>query len=127
MSWDIIIFNSKQKITSIEEVDQGLFVPVDFNTILEGHFKNIRVDDNHREIIGDNYSINYFTNDELVGTMLFNLYGEKALFELIELSKIHNWQIFDTGNGEMIDLEHPENNGYNNFQNYLQQILNKPK
>ncbi len=106
MSWDIIIFNSKQKITSIEEVDQGLFVPVDFNTILEGHFKNIRVD---------------------VGTMLFNLYGEKALFELIELSKIHNWQIFDTGNGEMIDLEHPENNGYNNFQNYLQQILNKPK
>jgi hypothetical protein len=33
-----------------------------------------------------------------------------------------NWQIFDTGNGCMIDLENPVNNGYSNFNNYLNQI-----
>jgi hypothetical protein len=81
----------------------------------------------HRVIQGHDYSIHYFINETLGGIQLFNLYGENALFELIRVSKSYNWQIFNTGNGKMIDLEHPERNGYNNFQNYLQQILNKPK
>lgn len=56
---------------------------------------------------------------------MFSLYGENALFELIRVSKIHNWQIFDTGNGEIIDLENPTNNGYENFEKYLKQIINR--
>ena len=46
MSWDIVLFNSKQKIESVEELDE-----------------------NQLE---------------------------------------HNWQIYDSGIGEMIDLENPE-------------------
>lgn len=31
--------------------------------------------------------------------------------------------IFDTGNGHMLDLDHPEKNGYQDFQKYLLHIL----
>jgi len=127
MSWDIVIFSSKQKINSIEEIDEELFQPIDFNAVLEKHFENIIVDGNHREIKGDNYSINYFVDTEPVSNTLFNLYGEASLFELIRVAKIYGWQIFDTGNGEMLDLEHPEKNGYDNFQSYLQHVLSNPK
>src|SRR5688572_14165501 len=119
MSWDIVIFSSKQKINSIEEIDEELFVPTDFNTILEKHFDNVVVDGDHREIKGENYAINYFVSSEPISNMLFNLYGENSLFELIMLSKKCGWQIFDTGNGQMLDLDHPEKNGYQDFQNYL--------
>lgn len=123
MSWDVVIFSSKQKINSIEEIDEEQFLPIDFNGVLEKHFDNIIISENHREIKGDNFSIEYFTDTELVSNTLFNLYGEAALFELIRVAKNYGWQIFDTGNGEMLDLEHPEKNGYSNFQNYLQQII----
>jgi len=126
MSWDIVIFSSKQTINSIEEINEELFVPIDFNKILETHFDNIVVDENHREIKGDDYSIDYFAHSEPVSNIMFSLYGEKALFELIRVAKIYGWQIFDTGNGEMLDLENPEKNGYDNFQSYLQQVLTNP-
>jgi|SRR5688572_1572458 len=125
MSWDIVIFNSKQKINSIEEIDEDLFVPIDFNAILDKHFANIIRDGDHREIKGDDYSINYFVNSEPISNMLLNLYGENSIFELIRVSKEYGWQIFDTGNGQMIDLDHPEKNGYGDFQNYLQHMLKK--
>ena len=123
MSWDVVIFSSKQKINLIEEIDEEQFIPIDFNSVLEKHFDNILVDENHREIKSDNYSINYFVDKEPTSNTLFNLYGEASLFELIKVAKINGWQIFDTGNGEMLDLEHPEKNGYENFQSYLQQVL----
>ncbi len=123
MSWDIVIFSSKQKIDSIEEINEELFEPIDFNSFLEKHFDNITVNENHREIKGVNYSINYFVDADPVSNILFNLSGETSLFELIRIAKIYGWQIFDTGNGEMLDLENPENNGYDNFQSYLQQVL----
>ena len=123
MSWDIVIFNSKQRINSPEEVQENLLVPVNFSSILENHFNNILVDGEHREITGDDFSICYFVDKEPVSNKIFNLYGENGLFELIKISKIYNWQIFDTGNGQMIDLENPAKNGYANFQKYLQHVL----
>ena len=123
MSWDVVIFSSKQKIVSLEELEEDLLIPIDFNSILEEHFKNIIIHGDHREIKGDNYSIDYYVSDEPTSNMLFNLYGEPALFELIRISKKYAWQIFDTGNGQMLDLDHPENNGYQDFQNYLQHVL----
>jgi hypothetical protein len=125
MSWDIVIFSSKQKITSLEDINEELFVPIDFCSILDKHFTNIFINGDHRQIKGDNYAIDYFYDMEPSGNMLFNLYGEHALFELIRIAKTYHWQIFDTGNGEMIDLENPEKNGYKDFQNYLQYILTK--
>ena len=44
-------------------------------------------------------------------------------FELIELAKKYGWQIFDTGLGEMIDLDNPEKNGYENHREYVEQIM----
>ena len=123
MSWDIVIFSSRQKITAIEQIEEDLFEPIDFNAILEKYFDNIIADGDHREIKGDNYSINYFVSGEPTSNILFNLYGVNSLFELIRISKENNWQIFDTGNGEMLDLDHPEKNGYQDFQNYLQHVL----
>ncbi len=126
MSWDIVIFSSKQKVHSLEELDKALLVPVDFCSTLEKHFVNIRHDGDYREITGLDFSLHYYTDTEPVSNKIFFLYGENALFELIRISRIYGWQIFDTGNGEMLDLEHPEKNGYEDFQNYLQQVLNTP-
>lgn len=123
MSWDIVIFSSKQKINAVEEVDEELLVEIDFNAILEKHFNNITADKNKREIKGNNYAIVYYADQEPVSNKVFSLYGEEALFVLISVAKLYDWQIFDTGNGEMLNLKHPEKNGYSNFQNYLQHVL----
>lgn len=123
MSWDIVLFNSRQKITSVEEVDDTQLEPTDFCSAFEGHFKEIIKDDNHREIKGKDFAIDYFVDDEMASNKMVSLYGENGLFELVELAKRHNWQIFDTGNGQMIDLENPANNGYENFQSYLRHVL----
>ncbi|KIA91154.1 hypothetical protein OC25_23125 [Pedobacter kyungheensis] len=127
MSWDIVVFNSKQKINAVEEVDEALLVDIDFNAILEQHFFSITCDKNHRTIKGENYIIDYYTHEEPVSNTIFHLYGEPALFELIRIAKIYNWQIFDTSLGEMLDLEYPEKNGYDDFQNYLKQVLKGEK
>ena|SRR5687768_827446 len=125
MSWDIVLFNSSQKITSIEDLIEDQLIPIDFCSILEKHFVNIKKDGDYREIIGKDYSINYYIDDELVSNTILHLYGENALFALIELSKKQNWQMYDTGIGEMLDLENPAKNGYENFQAYLKQILTR--
>ena len=123
MSWDIILFNTKQKIDSIEDVDESQLESIDFTQILESSFNDIVKNDNHREIKGTNFSIDFFTDGELVSNKMISLYGENGLFELIELAKKLGWQIFDTGLGEMIDLDNPEKNGYENHKKYVDQIL----
>jgi ABC-type Fe2+-enterobactin transport system substrate-binding protein len=59
--------------------------------------------------------------------MLINLYGEDAIYPIINLAIKNHWQIFDTGLGEMINLENPAKNGYENFQVYLNQVMNNHK
>ena len=125
MSWDIVLFNSKETISSIEELDEDKLESIDFTGILENSFENILKDDNHREIKGKDFSIDFFTDNEMVSNKMLSLYGENGLFELIELAKQHGWQIFDTGLGKMIDLKTPENNGYENHRKYVEQIIKK--
>ena len=124
MSWDIVLFNSKQKINSIEELDDTQLEPTDFCSVLENYFDQVIKSDNHREVKGKDFAIDYFDDGEKVSNKMFSLYGEKGLYELVLLAKKPNWQIFDTGLGQMIDLENPSDNGFENFQNYLKQILN---
>jgi len=123
MSWDIVLFNSKQKIESPEEVDEEQLMPTDFCSVFETHFHEIVKDDNHREIKGNDFAIDYFIDDEPVSNKMLSLYGENGLYELVALARKHHWQIFDTGLGQMIDLENPAINGYENFQNYLKHVL----
>jgi len=125
MSWDIVLFSSNERIISVEDLNEGQLVPVDFCSILENHFPDTKKNEDSREIVGKDYSIHYYTDDAPVSNKMLSLYGENGLFALIELSKTQNWQIYDTGNGEMVDLENPARNGYENFQTYLRQILSK--
>jgi len=76
MSWDIVIFSTKQKIDRVENIREEEFLPVDFSYILETQFDKIIGDEDHREIKGDGFSICYFTEGELTATMIFNLYGK---------------------------------------------------
>ena len=123
MSWDIVLLNSRQKINSGEEIDENQLEPTDFDTILENHFSQITVcDDDHRSIEGNDFSIEYSVDGERVSNKLLHLYGENGLYELAILAGKYNWQIFDTGLGQMLDLENPANNGFEQFQNYLRQI-----
>lgn len=48
MSWDVMIFNLKQKVTSVEEIEDELLVPVNFSTVIEQHFKDVISDEDHR-------------------------------------------------------------------------------
>lgn len=125
MSWDIVLFNSKQKIESVAELDENQLVPTDFDGILLNSFDRIKKDDNHREIIGTDFTIDFTVHNEPVSNTMLSLYGENGLFELIELAKEHNWQIFDSGIGEMIDLENPKKNGFKNHRKYVEQILKR--
>ena len=125
MSWDIVLFNSKQKINTVAELDENQLEPTDFSGILESSFDQIKKDENHREIIGTDFTIDFFTDKEHSSNFMLQLYGENGLYELIELAKKHNWQIYDSGIDGMIDLENPEKNGFENHRKYVEQILNR--
>ncbi len=124
MSWDIVLFNSKQKINSVAELDENQLEPTDFSGLLENSFDRIKKDENHREIVGADFTIDFFANDEHSGNFMLSLDGENGLYELIELAKKHNWQIYDSGIDGMIDLKNPEKNGFGNHRKYVEQILN---
>lgn len=123
MSWDIVLFNSRQKIESVAELDENQLEPTDFSGILESSFDRIKKDDNHREIIGTDFTIDFFADNKHSSNFMLSLYGENAIYALIELSKKYNWQIYDSGIDGMIDLENPANNGFDNHRKYVEQIL----
>ncbi len=125
MSWDIVLFNSKQKIKSVAELDETQLEPTDFSGILENSFDRIKKDDNHREIIGTDFTIDFYTDKEQSSNFMLQLYGENGFYELIELGKKNNWQIYDSGIDGMINLENPEKNGFKNHRKYVEQILNR--
>lgn len=124
MSWDIVLFNSRQTIILAEEIDEEQLEPTDFCSALENQFDKIERNDDHRRIIGNDFEIEYFADTENVSNKILNLYGEKGLFEIVILARQKGWQVFDTGLGEMLNLDNPEVNGYDNFNKYLEQILN---
>ncbi|MBW8244599.1 hypothetical protein K1F50_17460 [Muricauda oceani] len=123
MSWDIVLFNSKQKIESVAELDENQLEPIDFTEILENSFDRINKDDNHREIIGTDFAIDFFADNELSSNFMLSLYGKNGIYALIELAKKHNWQIYDSGIDGMVDLENPEKNGFDNHRKYVEQTL----
>jgi hypothetical protein len=123
MSWDIVLFSSGQKITSLDDLDEAQLIPIDFCAVFQHHFKNIKEMDNHRSVEGIDFSIEYFLDDDLVSNKMVSLYGKNGLYALVVLSKQHGLQIFDTSLGKMIDLDNPGINGYENFQSYLRFVL----
>ena len=123
MSWDIVLFNSKQKIESVAELDESQLEPTDFSGILENSFERINKKENHREIVGTDFTIDFFADYENSSNFMLSLYGENGIYALIELAKKHNWQIYDSGIDGMVDLENPEKNGFDKHRKYVEQIL----
>ena len=123
MSWDIVLFNSNQKIDSVAELDENQLKPTDFNGVLEKSFGQTKKDGNHIEIIGKDFTIEFYLDEEVSSNFMLQLNGENGLFELIELAKKNSWQIYDSGMDSMIDLQNPKNNGYDNYKRYVEQIL----
>ena len=125
MSWDIVLFNSKQKIESVADLDENKLEPTDFSGVLESSFEQIKTKDHHREIIGTDFTIDFFADSEPSSNFMLSLYGENGLYALIELAKKHHWQLYDSGIDEMIDLDNPENNGFKNHRKYVEQVLRR--
>ena len=125
MSWDIVLFNSKQNIKSVAELDETQLESTDFTGILETSFNLVYKNENHREIVETDFMIDFYADSEHSGNFMISLYGENGIYALIELAKKYNWQIYDSGIDQMVDLEHPEKNGFRNHKKYVNQILNK--
>ncbi len=125
MSWDIVLFYSKQKIESVADLDENKLESTDFSGVLESSFERIKKKDHHREIIGTDFTIDFFADSEPSSNFMLSLYGENGLYALIELAKKHYWQIYDSGIDEMIDLDNPENNGFKNHRKYVEQVLRR--
>ena len=123
MSWEIVLFSSEQNLVSLENLNEDLLKPIDFDKVLKLKFINIKKSENHNEIIGKDFSVEFFSDKELVSNKMLSVYGENGLFELIRIAKEENWQIYDSGIDKMLNLEKPEENGYGNFRQYLKNIL----
>jgi hypothetical protein len=129
MSWDIVIFKLSKKVSSVEEIDESVLENVSdtaFKAAINNHFPNVEWQDGLGRIVGSEYEIEFYDGDEgEFSNIIFRMYGEMAIYALIDFCKKNGWQAFDTGLGEMLDLDHPERNGYQDFQNYLAQVLGK--
>ncbi len=129
MSWDVMIFNLKRKVDSVDEIDVSVLVNIgtktDFKKIMTDNYPDITWDKDWGKIERKDFSIKFSLgdSDEPFSNTVFNLYGENAIYEIIELCKKNNWQLFDTGLDQMVDLDNPKTNGYKNHQAYVRQIF----
>ncbi|MGC3945577.1 MAG: hypothetical protein QM762_13840 [Chryseolinea sp.] len=127
MSWDVIVFNLNRKVDSVEEIDETVLVDigtkVEFKKLIETNYPDVIWDNGWGKIEKHDYSIEFSLgdSDEPFSNTLFHLYGENAIYDLIEFCKKNKWQAFDTGLDQMLDLQKPENNGYKHHQEYLKQ------
>lgn len=124
MSWDVVLFKSRQSIGHLSELDENELELTDFNQVFEKSFKEIKQDGDHREILGEDFSIDYFLS-EPSSNIILSLYGEKAMFMLVKLAIEYGWQIYDSGIDAMIDLSNPLHNGFEKHQSFVKYIINK--
>lgn len=130
MSWDVVIFNLKCKVDKVEEINDSILVDIgtkaNFKKIMTDNFQNITWKNGWGKVEGKDFSIEFSLGDAEgpFSNTVFNLYGENAIYAVIELCKKMNWQLYDTGLEQMIDLDKPDRNGYKNHQAYIRHTLN---
>lgn len=131
MSWDVVVFNLKRKVANVEEIDESVLLEIgtyaNFEATLKRRFPALA---NHKGWLKADFGNCSLETSlgEPNGTFsntIFHLHGENAIHELIELCKANGWQAFDTALGQMLDLDHPERNGYQDHRRYVEQIMNK--
>jgi hypothetical protein len=129
MSWDVVVFKLSRKVNRVEEIDETILIDIGTNTvfkkIIEKNFHDVVWDVDWGKIERKDYSIEFSLGDSdgHFSNTIFHLYGENAIYEIVELCKKNNWQAYDTGLGQMLDLDDPKKNGYENHQKYVRQIL----
>ncbi|WP_323028448.1 hypothetical protein [Gelidibacter japonicus] len=104
MSWEIVLFNSTQSIKSIEDLDENKFILTSFCAVLEKSFEMAKSQ-------GRDFSIDFYKDDVPVYNKIVSVNDENGLFELIDIARKNNWQLFDLGLDEVIDLENPKKDG----------------
>lgn len=125
MSWDIVIFRASKEINLNDSNIEEYLEPFDFKNSFEEYFHRInRINMDFWEIIGEGFTIDYSVNKEACTNIMVSVYGENGLFELINMAKKYNLQIYDTSLDKFLDLNCPENNGFHRFNDYVKQILN---
>lgn len=131
MSWDVVVFNLKRKVDTVEEIDESVLVDIgtyaDFEAILKRRFPMLTNKEGWLRADLDTCSLETSLGElnETFSNTTFHLHGEHAVYELIELCKAHGWQAFDTALGQMLDLEHPETNGYTEHRRNVDHIMNE--
>jgi hypothetical protein len=129
MSWDAVIFNLKRKVVSVEEIDESILVDIgsyaDFEALLKRRFPMLLNKDGWLWIDMGEYGLETSLGDanESFSNTIFHLVGEDAIYELIELCRANGWQAYDTALSQMLDLDHPERNGYKEHQRFVEHII----
>jgi len=129
MSWDVMIFNLNRRVDNVDEIDESVLVDLgtksDFKKIMDDNYPDIIWDNNWGKIERADCSLEFSLghSDKPFSNTVFHLYGQNAIYEVIELCKKYRWQAFDAGIGKMLDLDNPKNNGYENHQKYVRKIL----
>lgn len=133
MSWDVVVFNHKRQVSSLEEIDESVLADIctyaDLKALLKQRYPSLVCKDGWLVADFGGYSMETSLSEanDVFSNTIFHLYGENAIYELIELCKAHSWQAYDTALGQMLDLEHPERNGYKEHRRYVEQIMkNRP-
>jgi CRISPR/Cas system-associated protein Cas5 (RAMP superfamily) len=128
MSWDVVLFNSREKIVSVEDINPNQLIDTDFDVEFERYFPDIKKDENYREVIGDGFTISYFIDSEPVSNKTVSLYGEKSIFALCIFARDNKWQLYNNASERMFDIENISDNAYKDFLKFKSSILDyKPK
>ena len=65
MSWDIVLFNTTNKIDDITEFNDEHLEPINFDGVFESFFKNIKKDEDAWEIVGEDFTIVHYPDNAL--------------------------------------------------------------
>ncbi|NCD70824.1 hypothetical protein [Mucilaginibacter agri] len=115
MSWDVVLFNSTEKINDLETLNKQALKPADFGKKLKAHFKSIEEEEQFRIIEVEDGNIEYEYSDQPANNLLLSLDGEPALFALVEFAKKNKFQIYDASLESMLNLDKPHVNGYKDY------------
>jgi len=111
----IILFNCKEDVKTIEDIEEKNLQAINFIEIIENHFKKIfHRNGNHINIKASDYHIylHSMAKNELTTGKQIDIYGENGLYEFITLAKENGWKIFDTGLNDFMDLDFPKKYSY---------------
>ncbi len=134
MSWEVLVFKLNREINSGSEIDETTIDDIgSVASVLEklhSHFPDLELFDygkiieNMGKIKRENFLIEFFISKstETNNFLSFHLYGKQSIYPIVELCTRNGWCIFDTTLGEILNLEEPEKNGYEQFNKIRNEI-----